>query len=275
MASLAEPGSPLPNAIQSTPEVFPEPTPLAAAPAEATSSVSDLAISANTPDPLAASLPSYTDRFMDFLQTGGPVVWILMGFSVIALSMLLVKLWQLMLLQPERTGDVDQALSFYQQNNTDAALARLKQNRPVSALVHAAIELQTQLAPELLQEELNRLAQKQLNQLRGFLRPLEIIATLSPLLGLLGTVLGMILAFQQMEAAGSQVDPATLSGGIWQALLTTAVGLSVAIPVLIAHAWLERKNERVAATMNDAVTRVFTGKKALDTQHNGAIKRAA
>jgi biopolymer transport protein ExbB len=97
-----------------------------------------------------------------------------------------------------------------------------------------------------------------LHELRAFLRPLEVIATLSPLLGLLGTVLGMIVAFQQMEAAGRQVDPTVLSGGIWQALLTTAVGLAVAIPVVAVHSWLERKTDRVAHHMNDAVTRVFT-----------------
>lgn len=70
--------------------------------------------------------------------------------------------------------------------------------------------------------------------------------------------MGMIVAFQQMEAAGSQVDPTVLSGGIWQALLTTAVGMAVAIPVVAVHAWLERKTERVAALMSDSVTRVFT-----------------
>ena len=68
----------------------------------------------------------------------------------------------------------------------------------------------------------------------------------------------MIVAFQQMEAAGSQVDPSVLSGGIWQALFTTAVGLSVAIPVVAVHNLLERKVDRVAALMNDVVTQVFT-----------------
>lgn len=109
-----------------------------------------------------------------------------------------------------------------------------------------------------MKEELDRVASLRLNQLRAYLRPLEVIASLSPLLGLLGTVLGMIVAFQQMEAAGNQVDPSVLSGGIWQALLTTAVGLAVAIPAVMAHNWMERKVERVAALMSDTVTRIFT-----------------
>jgi biopolymer transport protein ExbB len=147
--------------------------------------------------------------------------------------------------------------------------------RPVSALVLKAMrgmhEQETvavgnsvaaknsrQAAEASLKEELERYALGRLHELRAFLRPLEVIATLSPLLGLLGTVLGMIVAFQQMEAAGRQVDPTVLSGGIWQALLTTAVGLAVAIPVVAVHSWLERKTDRVAHHMNDAVTRVFT-----------------
>jgi biopolymer transport protein ExbB len=123
-----------------------------------------------------------------------------------------------------------------------------------------------------LREELSRRAQSNIHQLRSYLKPLEIIAALSPLLGLLGTVLGMIAAFQQMEAAGSQVDPSILSGGIWQALLTTAAGISVAIPVLMAHNWMDRKVERIAHFYNDSVTRVFTHRPApvnLDTQAQG------
>ncbi|MDO6806083.1 MotA/TolQ/ExbB proton channel family protein, partial [Wenyingzhuangia sp. 1_MG-2023] len=86
-----------------------------------------------------------------------------------------------------------------------------------------------------LREETLRLARIEVGKLTQGLRPLEVIANIAPLLGLFGTVLGMIEAFQAMEAAGSKVDPAVLSGGIWQALLTTAGGLAVAIPVSMIH----------------------------------------
>jgi biopolymer transport protein ExbB len=144
-------------------------------------------------------------------------------------------------------------------------LIELGHNRQPRArlLAHAITGLrrlkdQPPAAMELLREELNRAASAQLEQLRAWLRALEVIAALSPLLGLLGTVLGMIEAFRQLELAGSQVDPAILSGGIWQALLTTAAGLSVAIPVVLLHSWLERRVERCAHGMEDAVTRLFT-----------------
>jgi biopolymer transport protein ExbB len=62
---------------------------------------------------------------------------------------------------------------------------------------------------------------------------LELISTIAPLLGLLGTVLGMIAAFQALQESGSRADPAILAGGIWEALLTTAAGMAVAIPASI------------------------------------------
>lgn len=118
--------------------------------------------------------------------------------------------------------------------------------------------LRAKIGLETAREEVLRVAKDLLERLRSHLRVLEVIATLSPLLGLLGTVLGMITAFQALESAGNRVDPAILSGGIWEALLTTAVGLSVAIPTVVALNWFERRIERTAHEIEDAATRVFT-----------------
>lgn len=205
---------------------------------------------------------STMDQIKDFLIVGGPVVWILMGFSVIAVTIVLVKTWQLTTLRAESRKSVDAALDAWRNRDIDGALAKLSDKRPVESIVAYAMDALRHTNREVatVREEAERRALNVLHDLRSFLRPMEIIASLSPLLGLLGTVLGMITAFQQMEAAGSQVDPSVLSGGIWQALLTTAVGIAVAIPVVAMHAWLERKVERVTHIMNDAVTQVFTSK---------------
>lgn len=195
----------------------------------------------------------------NLLQVGGPVVWILLALSVLSLSIILLKIWQFARLRPESTADIGRALLLWEQGKYADARQALKSKRPVSGLVYKAMVMaKGDMPTELIQEELSRQANGLIQQLRAYLRPLEVIASLSPLLGLMGTVLGMIVAFQQMEAAGSQVDPAVLSGGIWQALLTTAAGLAVAIPVAAAHSWLDRKVERVTALVNDTVTQVFT-----------------
>jgi biopolymer transport protein ExbB len=101
---------------------------------------------------------------------------------------------------------------------------------------------------------------------RSGLRPLELIATIAPLLGLLGTVLGMIAAFQALQEAGNRADPATLAGGIWEALLTTAAGMAVAIPASMALTWFESVVDRLRLEMEDAATRIFLRPVAGDTQ---------
>ena len=211
----------------------------------------------------APELNTALEQAIELIQIGGPVVWILSALSVFALSIILLKLWQFALLRPESLGDVHKSLKFWNQGDTQSARESLNARKPVSRIVLLAMDgLCQEKPPATLQEELSRQANQLTHQLRSLLRPLEVIASLSPLLGLMGTVLGMIVAFQQMEAAGNQVDPSVLSGGIWQALLTTAAGLAVAIPVAAIHSWLDRKVERVTHLLNDSVTQVVTLNKA-------------
>ena len=163
---------------------------------------------------------------LDILALGGPVVWILALFSVIALTVTLVKIAQ-----------------FWSMRDARAQLITRTQQLVESAALYG----------DALHMEVMRQARQTVTGLARYLRVLEVIATLAPLLGLLGTVLGMIEAFQAMEAAGVQVNPAVLSGGIWVALLTTAVGLAVAIPVSLVHSWLERRVEFQAELIQDDV----------------------
>ncbi len=200
-------------------------------------------------------------RVQDLFAAGGPVVAVLALLSVVALAIVLLKLWQFQQIQLNRLGPVKTALQRWQNGEDQAAIDAVAGSRqPVAHLLEVAIVGLRRPGVDLalLREELARIAGSQLERLRSHLRTLEVIGTLSPLLGLLGTVLGIIEAFRQLEVAGSQVDPAILSGGIWQALLTTAVGLTVAIPVVLTHTWLERRVDRCGHQMEDAVTQVFT-----------------
>ena len=199
-------------------------------------------------------------RVAAFLEAGGPVVWLLLAISVGALAVVLLKLWQFFRLRPEHNDELPAALSAWRRGERGQAWRLLKPERFSSEIVALAMrELARGGADQAtLREELERLSLTKLQRLRTQLPALEVIGTLTPLLGLLGTVLGMIAAFRAMEMAGSQVDPAVLSGGIWQALLTTAMGLAIAIPVMAAYNWMDRKAQRVAEQINDAVTQVFT-----------------
>ena len=109
-----------------------------------------------------------------------------------------------------------------------------------------------------LKEEIVRLSDERIEYYNEKLPGLEVIAVVSPLSGLLGTIFGMIQAFQQLELAGKNIDPAMLSGGIWEALLTTAVGLSIAIPVVIFHSWFKGLIERLRFNIESSITQIFT-----------------
>jgi len=209
-------------------------------------------------DPSAVQGPF--DRMWDLVQTGGPVVAILALMSVTALTIIIAKIWQFHRGRVWDRRTAREALYAHRHGRTDAALAHLRGTRsPVARLLAHALHGQLRSIPEdRVREEVLRHGAQQLAALRGWFRPLEVIASLAPLLGLFGTVLGMIEAFQQLESAGNQVNPAILSGGIWEALLTTAVGLAVAIPVVAVFNWLERVVDKVALEMDNIVTQVFT-----------------
>ncbi|WP_366555386.1 MotA/TolQ/ExbB proton channel family protein [Aquibaculum sediminis] len=195
------------------------------------------------------------------LQAGGAVVAILLVLSVVALAIILMKLWQFGRLGVGINRHARAALALYRSGQAEEALGRLASARnPGARLLALAIRgrLRDDLPEPLLREELARLGSEEVEALRGGFRPLEVIGALAPLLGLFGTVLGMIAAFQALEQAGNRVDPSILSGGIWEALLTTAVGLAVAIPVVALLNLLERRVERQALEMESLVTQVFT-----------------
>ena len=213
-----------------------------------------------TGPPELSPIVTMVDNVQALVAAGGPVVMVLLGMSIMALTIVLVKMWQFHAAAIGKTRAVAQAVSLHRSGRTDDALAVLRTAPGVMAsVVGCALRgIGGQVPDAEVREEVMRLGTDMLERLRSWLRPLEVIAALAPLLGQFGTVLGMIEAFQQLEQAGSQVDPSILSGGIWQALLTTAVGLGVAMPVVVALNWLERRVDRLAHEMDTTVTQVFT-----------------
>lgn len=124
--------------------------------------------------------------------------------------------------------------------------------RVISGLLRAAEE-----NPEAVDAETQRLGLEQAASLEKNLRPLSLTAEIAPLLGLLGTVVGMVELFMgiEMQSSGA-MGMATLSGGIWKALLTTAAGLTVAVPALAVHAWFSSLVDRFKLQMTSMVQRM-------------------
>lgn len=110
------------------------------------------------------------------------------------------------------------------------------------------------------EKEISFIGTRQIRKIEAGLSWLGLIATITPLLGLTGTVTGMIKAFMVIEKSPN-VNPSMLAGGIWEALITTAAGLLVAIPIHIGHHYLEKEADEIALMMKEVVTRLHTGVK--------------
>ncbi len=180
-------------------------------------------------------------------------MWVLALLSVIALATLISKILHFARVRPGGTRQADQLLDALSQSRQPGKPGKL--TSPVDRVIWQCWKNRN-LEEAAWQEESLRLARSTLDDLRGGLRVLEVISAIAPLLGLLGTVFGMIGAFQALETAGSQVDPSILSGGIWEALLTTAAGLTVAIPTLAAFHWADRNVEQCREKMQDRLSRL-------------------
>ena len=189
----------------------------------------------------------------ELLQKGGAVMYVLLLMSVSSLAIILLKLLQFWRIGASRTG----MMELIATGSTAEIRRRMALSRhPAARVVETALDT-GHLPRELQEAEVERIGSVEVRSLETYIRSLEVVANLSPLIGLLGTVIGMIKAFGRLEEAGARVDPSQLAGGIWEALLTTAFGLIVAIPALGAVHYLERKIEGVRALMRDAVARVI------------------
>jgi biopolymer transport protein ExbB len=192
---------------------------------------------------------------------GGVVMWIIAGLSVLTLALILWKLWRLSLSGLWRRMQAERAVALWVAGQAGDAQTMLVAPRGIRSRVVAqamAALRDPSLTRDAARDEVLRVARRELNAARSGLRALELISTIAPLLGLLGTVVGMITAFQALQSTGAQADPTILAGGIWEALLTTAAGMAVAIPAGVALVWIESLTDGVQADLEDAVTQIFT-----------------
>ncbi len=202
------------------------------------------------------------DPVREWLELGGPVVAILLAMSVVALAVTLLKIYQFARVGTVVPEAVSRAVDAFRDRRIDDAtrILRLKRGMAVEIVTWTMGAMRRpDVDAGMARENVTRLAADHLAALRQHFRILEVIAALAPLLGLFGTVLGMIEAFRAMEAAGRQVDPSLLSGGIWEALLTTAVGLAVAIPTVAVLNFLEQRVDNFAHQLDSLISRLFTG----------------
>jgi biopolymer transport protein ExbB len=193
-----------------------------------------------------------------WLEQGGWSLWVLIALSIISVSIASYKLAQFIW------------FGVANSRHYGLWLAKLS-NRSYSinySKKHCDIYLLNQVINYALEQSKNQrnksdfegimeqYATNKIEQMRGGLKSLEVISMIAPLLGLLGTVLGMINAFDQLKNSGMQVDPSVLSAGISQALLTTAAGLIVALPALTLWHFYERMLAKAQRQIETILTEI-------------------
>lgn len=225
-------------------------------------------------DPITAPAevaPDALTGLIAFVQMGGPAMWAIAALSICSLALILWKVLRLLSFGAWSGGrHTARALGLWRDGRTAEALAVLEKRSSLRArLARAAMvaALDPALDRDAAEAETARVARGLLAQAKAGLRGLELASTIGPLLGLLGTVTGMIAAFQALQDAGNRADPAMLAGGIWEALLTTAAGMAVAIPAQIALTWFESVVDGLRHDMEDAATQILHG-----GQGDGAVR---
>ena len=195
------------------------------------------------------------ETLTSFLGRGGPALWAIAALSVAALAVALWKVWALM--RPLGRNTASAAVDLWATDRS-AAIRLLEGRSDMGSVVHRSmIGLETGAPADLLRQSAEVDGRAWLASLSTGTRVLELTVVIAPLLGLLGTVLGMIEAFRALEEAGARADPSLLAGGIWEALLTTAAGMAVAIPASVALSWIESRRARAAGDLEALLTRLF------------------
>jgi len=182
------------------------------------------------------------------MDKGGPVMWILLGYSMIAFAIVAERLIYLYLL-PKASRNIDD-LDLSSNSSTS------KRTSPEVAIATGVKQAAGEGVQDLTSVA-SRIGSEHLQRMETGLRTLAWLGNTAPLLGLFGTITGMIKAFQVIEQAGGKVDAQMLAAGIWEAMITTGAGLAVAIPILFLLHFLEGMVDRRAKSMQYVASTVI------------------
>jgi len=186
----------------------------------------------------------------ELLESGGLLIIPILLCSIVAMGIIGERFWTLQkdeVLPPEMVTQVWELAKSKQLDSK--TIKQLKDSSPLGAILAAGVSNQ-HLGRDVMKESIAEAGRQVAHDLERFLNALGTIATITPLLGLLGTVVGMIKVFSAIVAHGVG-DPTVLAGGISEALITTAAGLVVAIPCVIFHRYFDGLVESLVISMED------------------------
>lgn len=175
---------------------------------------------------------------LEFFIKGGPLMYPLLLCSILTVGCGIERIYHYV--RAGKGKDAPEVIHSLIEQGKDAEALTLAEKTPgpvaavlAEGLRHRGMEM------SLMEEAISLAGGRELKRLNKNLHVLELVGRLAPLMGLLGTVLGMVEAFRQVASSRGAVDPSLLAGGIWEALITTVAGLCVAIPALVLHHFFE------------------------------------
>lgn len=188
-------------------------------------------------------------------------MWPILLCSIISITIIIERFYYFYRSGIKIPNILSRVKSLLKDNKADEALKLCESvSGPVAHILAIGIHIRKRTLDEK-EKIMVRAGSRAIRQLDKNLRGLAIIGNITPLLGLLGTVTGMIKAFIKIQELGGRVDASVLAGGIWEALITTAAGLSVAIPTLVAYHYFEGRVDNLSSQMKDAASEL------LDMEH--------
>jgi len=196
------------------------------------------------------------ENWYSFIDKAGPVGLVIVATSVIALFIVLDRLWIYRRLRIRDPRSLHRLCKRALDGDFSAAAeAAAGETHPMFAALIEMLRRLRQAHRTVTRAELEKtishVGTREVRELERFLPTLFLISNLAPLLGMFGTVTGMIQAFQAIQNVGGKVNASVLAGGLWEAMLTTAMGLTVAIPAMIAHNYLQGKVHQTVADIQE------------------------
>ncbi|MCU7891978.1 MAG: MotA/TolQ/ExbB proton channel family protein [Candidatus Thiodiazotropha sp. (ex Ustalcina ferruginea)] len=186
----------------------------------------------------------------ELVKSGGWLMLPIIACSIVALGIVFERLWSLQRKKVMPDYLMRQILQLHRDKKLDLAdLNKLRTSSPLGRILAAGL-INRDHNKEVMKEAIEEVGRQVVHELERYLNTLGTVASISPLLGLLGTVIGMIKVFSVIVTAGVG-DPGVLAGGISEALITTAAGLSVAIPSLMFHRYFSGLIDRLVMGMEE------------------------
>ncbi len=199
----------------------------------------------------------YRMSLWQVISAGGTVIWPIILCSIFAFAIILEKFWYLQKIKIDTQEFLNTILDKMKRHQVKEALEACdKTASPISRILKAGILKYDRPRPQIV-EAIEDASLYEIPGIEKNLNALATIAHVAPLLGLLGTVTGMVRVFQMIQAKSASMyplSPADLAGGVWEALLTTVAGLIVAIPVFVAYNYLVSRINRFILEMEKAST---------------------